>query len=335
MSSQIKELIGIQKPSSIVFSNVGDNVVRIDISQPEKNMQVDAAAFEGWAVILKSRNENLNVEMAFKIPKFFSPLISLKVNKKPGMGHFMRFLYRVWKFAKQMEWFSIAKGDCEELINKFEELFRQEKMINNVPLCRPRISKEPERKKEHILENMFVNDCKAIEEIQFLTDSSGIRLPEKLYNQLPNGLFVESVAKANRIFPTGFFDLWGITKGNELCIFELKNEANLKLGIISELYFYANFANDIFLTERFNKRESPFRGYDKLRVAVEKGVKKIHACFLAPSFHPEITNRMPEIQKILNTGSADIFFHFSKFMLDKKKISDFQDKNTNKKVVCL
>jgi len=111
-----------------------------------------------------------------------------------------------------------------------------------------------------------------------------------------------------------------------LCVFELKKKKrNNEAGIISELYFYAHYAHDIFLTHRFNKNNEPsdFRGYEILRNAVEKGIKKIHACFLAPEYHSEIRDRRREIQEHLNSGETNINYHFLTF--DQEKICELSD----------
>jgi hypothetical protein len=222
-----------------------------------------------------------------------------------------------------MEWFSIGNEPCRLCVQSFENLFLGTNTVNNVPLRKPGLRKKLDPTDEHILENIFVRSKKAIKKIDFLTNSRNFDIPEDLFNQLPNGLFDKVVRKDNKIFPTGFFDLWGVNKNNDLCIFELKNKDNLEAGIISELYFYANFADEIFLTNRFNRSKSNFRGYEVLKKAVEEGITKIHACFLAPKFHSEIHDRKTGIQKFLNSGKSNIIFHFLTF--DQGAISEFSD----------
>ena len=309
---------GIQVPSSIFFN------VKMRASRPEENMQTDASAFEAWAIILHAKCK-VPVEMEFDIPESCKPFSSINASGDVKKQHFMRFLYRAWKFTNQMEWFSIYDETCRSLVDTFEEEFVKTKTVNNVPDCESEVSKERGPESEHIIENVFAKVPETIKRIEPLTDFQDLTLPGVLYNQLPNGLFEDVVLEKNRIFPTGFFDLWGINEENELCIFELKNKDNLGAGILSELYFYVNYANDVFLTERFNKStgKKVFRGYDKLKEAVEKGIKRIHACFLAPEFHSEIMRRRNAIQEILNKGESKIIFHFLKF--DQEAISGFSN----------
>jgi len=303
---------GIQVPKYINFSESSENTIRIRILKPKKNMQDDVAAFESWALILHEKCKR-KVEMTFKIPKSYKHPLSKKTYKENNK-HFLRFLFRAWKFVNQMEWFSIGDEACRLCVQSFEIFFLNTKTINNCPGHKQSISSNPDRKEEHILENIFVNSKEAVKKIKPNTDSRNFFLPEKLFNQLPNGLFYETVYEENRIFPTGFIDLWGINnEEDDLYLFELKNKDNIGVGIISELYFYANYANEIFLTDRFNQKPSKFRGYEVLRGAIEKGIKKIHACFLAPKYHSEIKRRKNEIQKLLNNTETNIIYHFLTF----------------------
>jgi hypothetical protein len=137
-------------------------------------------------------------------------------------------------------------------------------------------------------------------------------IPETLHNQLPNGLFDRRVGKPYRVFPTGYFDLWGIDKSNELWLFELKTLNNTGVGIISELFYYANLAKEIFMTNKFNKKRTAFRGYSDLLEAAERGIKRIHACFLAPEFHSQISRDVSTIESILNP-KGEIEYKFLKF----------------------
>jgi hypothetical protein len=314
MAKKMTTFKGIQIPRDLKISECSEKSIRINIFKPEKNMQTDAAAFESWALIFHAAHK-LKVEMDFRIFEPITNLSTLEAYKNPKLQHYLRFLFRAWKFADQMEWFSIGDKACRLSIQNYVNLFFNSDMTNNIPLRRAKIKENIKSlDEEHILENIFVYSAKAKPLIDIVSDSSKFEIPQTLYNQLPNGLFTKNqVSKTNKSFPTGYFDLWGINRNNELCIFELKNHVNQKAGIISELYFYANYANEVFLTDRFNKGNSTHRGYDVLKKAVERGVTKIQACFLAPQFHSEISKRKSDIQKFLNNGTGKIAYHFLTF----------------------
>lgn len=314
---------GIQVPKNIDFS------VRINVKHPEKNMQDDVAAFEAWALILHAKFED-GIEMTFNIPPQWNSAFSTEKRIDAEIQHFMRFLFRAWKFREQMEWFSIKDESCQLCVERFKSNFHDIKMTNNIPLrdATP-IEKVAKPKDEYILENTFVKHKEAMEAIIIPSNSQELILPSELYNQLPTGLFIDPETESNKqvicedhkVFPTGFFDLWGVNSKNELCIFELKKGDNLKAGIISELYFYANYANEVFLSDRFNRGNSTHRGYDVLKEAITKGITKIQACFLAPQFHSEISKRKSDIQKFLNNGTGKIAYHFLTF--DQEAITNF------------
>ena len=303
------------------------------INQPGKNMQDDVAAFEAWALILHANLKD-GIEMTFDILPQWESSFSPEKRIDAELQHFMRFLFRVWKFQDQIDWFSIKDERCRLCVQKFKDLFLEGKTTNNIPLDDAKdVDLEEKPKLEYLIENIFVNSKMAIEAIEFINKSITFIIPDTLFNQLPTGLFIAShekddekfVCDKNRFFPTGFFDLWGINRKNELCIFELKHQNNTKAGILSELYFYANYANDIFLTDRFNEGNSTHRGYDFLKkaVATEGGIPKIHACFLAPRYHSQISGRENVFQTLLNNGIDKIDYHFLTFQQDE--IMEFKD----------
>lgn len=68
-----------------------------DLKNPvAENMQTDGAAFEGWAICLKSwlPDEINRVSLTWDKPE-------------KNTGHYNRFLYRVWKFKEMYDWFSM------------------------------------------------------------------------------------------------------------------------------------------------------------------------------------------------------------------------------------
>jgi len=219
-------------PKNISFTIIDDSqklFMYIDGQAVGQNMQTDNAAFEGWAVCLKAwLTDRINyVKLKWDKPSF---------NKENGILHYHRFLYRVLRFSEQYSWFSIDEENREE-IAQFEKEF--------VNLRNNSYTKEPDLKLGHngeisetVVEFMFATVLKSSIMSQFDLADVG--------RQFPVG-----VQKNDKPFFTGgmsAIDLWG-TKGNKLTIIELKyngsDSNNIKVGIISELFFYSNIMSDI------------------------------------------------------------------------------------------
>jgi hypothetical protein len=152
---------GIQVPRDIKFSELGSKTITMKVSNPEKdmlqsNMQNDVAAFEAWSLILREECKT-DIEMTFNIlphwESAFNPEEMIDVNTQ----HFMRFLFRVWKFMEQFEWFYINKKDCYECIERYKDRFQNTPMVNNIPFQTAGLKKKYDLSEEHILENIFTH----------------------------------------------------------------------------------------------------------------------------------------------------------------------------------
>ncbi|NMA68450.1 MAG: hypothetical protein GX958_03415 [Desulfitobacterium sp.] len=313
------------------YKNLHNDVkkMKIHINYPHCNMQDDKVAFEGWSLIFHTKL-NCEIVLSFESVNFNWSLVNLPAEKLDY--DYMRFLYRVWKFAEQMPWFSIEDANypmVEKFKTEFLQLKEQNLLINNRPTREAQLSKS-KSKSEHFFENAFVRHEGARELLmKILREEDNIYL-QNLYNQLPNGLFKgnlqKDITEPNRIFPTGFFDMWGISEDNELCLFELKvagnhgeDVENKSVGIISELYFYAQYCRDIFLEKKCNLRTTNHRGYDKLLSAAKKGIPKIKAYFLAPQYHARIEENILKLEKCLNYNSPLIEYKFLKYDYEQVK----------------
>ena len=125
-----------------------------------------------------------------------------------------------------------------------------------------------------------------------------------LNRQLPVGVFNKPVSNKTRILPKNksAIDIWGISKANELLLFELKAEGNNKVGIISELYFYS------CVMYRVQKGQFKYEKYKIPNLDKIAKTKKIKAYFFAPSLHPLIDRTLVDY---LNTGTApEVEFHY-------------------------
>ena len=253
-------------PGNINFIEDNNDVI-IDLSEKcvIQNMQEDCAAFEGWSLVLKIIGKYKKVKISWKEP------IDL------GNGHYQRFLFRVFFFKSDFNWFEILND------NPFQNF--------KIDLEKIYIVNEPDNRDIN-----YVNELSKIKlksklserdyEIKFICESEKLNvelrkiIDGKIEHQFPVGLFNGEVSDTTKIF-TGrksAIDLWSIND-KELSIFELKKDGNIKMGIISELYFYASFIKMI--------QNGNF--YHKNKLSAIKDTNKIKAYFLAPKIHPLIT----------------------------------------------
>ncbi|NEW80780.1 MAG: hypothetical protein GZ094_00215 [Mariniphaga sp.] len=281
----------IRLPRDIEFTIVGNDVeMHISSKSVEKNMQDDAAAFEGWALVLK------------RWGKFDKVILSWDLNNLPDNGHYQRFLFRATNFSKDFNsWFEI-KSNCIPyltalIINESETYYLNSPSNNrdkNIP-----------QGAESILEDKFSKGDWA-DPLKLKTNA------DYLNRQLPVGVFKKSVSKLTSIFPRlkSAIDIWGISKNNELLLFELKAHANNKVGIITELYFYYCIMQNVQSGRFKHEKSDP----DLDKIAKSKG---INAYFLAPKLHLLIDK---ELVGLLNEKlSPDIEIQYLQF-------SDYADK---------
>lgn len=261
---------GIKLPARIGFS-INNKVLKIEIPATGliQNMQHNDSAFEGWALCIKNCLKDLidTVDIVWD------------VNAVPGENcHYKRFLYRIWKFTISYEWaicsnYSIIEKSLDGL-------------IANIPLS---TAKDIAENKEAILERQYIDDHKHEYDI--------------MDQQLPVGLFNGDVCSSNRVTPSSFLDIWAI-KDDTLHVFELKEQGNKTVGIISELMFYVNVMNDI-LKHRFLYSESAdkvsYRNFEVLYNAYEnRSINTIVGHLLTDVLHPLITQ---QVISLMNNSS--------------------------------
>lgn len=189
------------------------------------NMQQDASAFEGWATCMKAAVPGWSFCLDWTVPQ----------NKDDG--HYQRFLYRVNKFNKYYgDWFSTADDRAEDLASA--RIKEGETYLLNAPAHSDERVNDADHPTENLIENTIIKT-----QPHALNELFNI---QRLERQLPVGAFKEKVSKATAIFPRGksAVDIWGISSNNELAIFELKAPGNMKVGVISELFFYAMILQD-------------------------------------------------------------------------------------------
>ena len=119
-------------PRQINFSERGKSIIltlcdRAIGCAAEKNlnMQMNGAAFEGWALILKANSDYDKVILDVDMKKLPVPVFE--------MGHYNRFLYRAMRFSEYYKWFELS-DKVTAAVNEFKNSFFSGKLnlINNV-----------------------------------------------------------------------------------------------------------------------------------------------------------------------------------------------------------
>ena len=311
--------------SEIKFEVAGDTC-NMYLKKSYANMQENCNAFEGWALLIKSYFPNAKIVLDWNtdIPTTDSNGKNIRVR---NLAAYNRFLYRVGKFEKMFcEWFHVS-ADLQKIVDDFSEKIRKNH-INNV--CDSDSAYNRDKGIEHIIEKDF--SWEKMKQKTFLEKLRVQAKPIKLkcvFDQLPNGLFEGFVAKKNRRFPTGYFDLWGIDDNDNLCIFELKEpQGNDKIGIISELFFYAWFAYEYYGANINNsKKEKGLRGYDRLverSARLQNGVNPVKAYFLVKQFRSGLNEKIDNVLELLNSALRDrgVAITFGVVRYDESWLSD-------------
>ncbi len=313
--SIIKGVEKINFSSYITLKEI-DDTIEIFIKKPYENMQNDAACFEGVALILKILGGYNKITLDFNEVNWNG----LFENLVPEQCHFMRFLYRLYIFDSAFTWFEIAPNK-KDIINGFIEKIKTP--VANYPSSESTYN--PNKGIEHQIEKSFCDQQKEKDYFINLFHNQTNKILTCIHDQYPNGLFNKEISDKNRIFPTGYFDLWGITDNNELCVFELKRKDNRPLGILSELIFYANFALEFLLVKKCIPLDTnkTYRGYYDIITAINKNCDKINAYFLThiEDLHPAIKNHKKEIINYLNQINKNITYSFIFFDQDEVPIN--------------
>ena len=320
-----KSLINL--PRDIEFKVAGDTCTMV-IEKSYANMQENCNAFEGWALLIKSCFPNANIVLDWNSD---IPDTDRKNNAIPSQNEvaYNRFLYRVEKFEKLFgNWFSIPVARKEE-VGVFNKKIKTNH-VNNV--CNSDSGYNPAKGIEHIIEKDF--SLEGMNQKSFLEKLRAQVTPIKLqcvFDQLPNGLFEGTVKGKNRVFPTGYFDLWGIDDNDNLCIFELKKpQGNDHTGIVSELFFYAWFAYEYYgtnINSEKSKKEKGLRGYDELVARsgrLQNNKNLVKAYFLVKQFRAGLNEKIDNILALLNSALRDqgIAITFEVVRYDESWLSD-------------
>lgn len=288
----------------------------------EKNMQIDANAFEGWAVALH-----------IALPKPGKIILDVDgvLEKIPDEtnGHWGRFLYRALRFSQQYgKWFELSE-QVESVVKEFKEYLGNGHFTNNLGQGEAGIKESNEDEiivDENIVEAKFAEDGKLQEVLDGVVDVGD----NKVFRQLPVGLFKiikdEAAEKKSykyseetMVFTGGksAIDLWTWNKDeDEFEVIELKTN-NPMMGIITEIFFYSNYMYDFLVRadRRFilnvpKRGPKNDRGYSNIYDKNEKNsFKRVRGIVLADKFHPILGK--DAVLKILN-DNADVAIKYEK-----------------------
>lgn len=273
----------LRKPEYLYIES--DNGV-LTLSMDEKgltaNMQNNEASFEGWSIAIKA----VIPEIAEKVVIKWAAK-----NIESENLHYVRFLYRLIRFIESYDWVSFecldkkARNDYERIKDEISD------WVVNYP---SKGAKETAIHKEARLERLL-NSI----------------LPGTHNQQLPVGLFFKEVSTYQERTPRrgSQIDLWSV-EGNSFTVYELKKDDNRKVGIISELMFYANVIKDLSLDiihYGTGAETSEERNFDSVyKVMSEKIISKVKGVFLTNNLHPLLNIEKKKLFEILNGNNREI-----------------------------
>lgn len=291
-------------PNSYDYGISGGSL-HLKIKNANMNMQKDPGAFDAWALAIKRWTSIKKIMLSWEKP----------ASKHPN---YQRFLYRVKKSTSIYDWLEVDKG-FEHLLDDFS-IKDSGKYVVNLPTEE---ASEEAKDTEARRELIFTRDNN-----QELAKIAGMD-QEKLYRQLPVGVFKEKVSEGNAIFSgkAATIDLWGLNESEkELHLFELKakniasKSGNKPMGIYSQLFFYTMIQDDLIkgLFKSENPRNSNYRGFKYLTDYGYKNIKSIKSHFLVDEIHPLIDNELIYlINEAFKTKDKNIKFDIIKYELDE------------------
>lgn len=190
-----------------------------------KNMQKDAAAFEGWALALLTWGDAGRITLAWDEPP------------EPDHPHYARFLYRVERFCAVEPCVTVQAG---RRTDEWTRRHGHKRCVLNV--ARGKDTATPAANTEAALE-MRIATLGTAEHRNLGVHANICRVAR----QIPVGLFHGKVSGRTAIFPGGkaAIDLLVMEADGTLCVVELKLKDRPKVGAVSELFFYTMVIQDL------------------------------------------------------------------------------------------
>ncbi|MCC6918170.1 MAG: hypothetical protein IT548_03145 [Alphaproteobacteria bacterium] len=267
--------VRLPSAASVEFIGTNESVRMVLKSGATANMQTDASAFEGWALVLH---------------RWFGVRVTLSWSPPPPGSthtercHYQRFLYRVAFFREMFgEWFDIE--DVDALRDRATAPGSATRFLVNWPGLRvpdaPIDKREARRDRERQLELGLKDSA----ELRAYFDLGGAVIDR----QFPVGLFGDRIGHHDRIFTGGksAIDLFALTD-TQLTLFELKAGNNISVGSLAELLFYVAFMRDV-IRGRFKFADAP-KPWSIESEALTR-VTRIRAVLLGHKIHPLLCDK--------------------------------------------
>ena len=300
--------------------SVKNKVLRVFVKNPAQDMQNDSVAFEGWLLILKCW---LSEEIAYIVLDFEAREDLMQKYGSPEACHYNRFLYRLYNMTRFFPtWFFVSDSKSDIILDVMQWVRTSNMMLNNSLQERP--DQIDTKRLERQAEAWFVkHEGKSLLSERWNIDEN------KLFNQLPTGVFIDQIAKANAVFSRGAsaIDMWGIDKnGQTLHLIELKRGGNKGLGVIGETLFYTALMYDTCVAKeslfKFGKYGSAPDTSDMAAIKNEgKKFGSLMTHILAEKYHPLFTDAVAE-QIRDGLMILDIEFDRATYDFEKKEFAD-------------
>lgn len=266
----------VQLPSEERFRVSGDietAALWLSADATEANMQDDAAAFEGWALVLMAWCGVQRVTIDWDEPPASS-------------GHHQRFLYRVDRFAEMLGPDIVTVKDATRLAGS--KMRGGYAPMLNLASGSDSLTRPSRPGSEADLEKRLAGADPAAR--ANLMDELGLVLLDR---QMPVGVFDGVPSRDGAIFTGGksAIDLVGIGADGSLWLLELKTARNIKVGALSELFFYSM----VVLDAQAGKIQF-HGGRVGARTTVTPqhviGAARIHARVLSEDCHPLLSTKV-------------------------------------------
>jgi hypothetical protein len=305
---------GIRLPRDIDFS-IENDVLKVFINRPTQNMQTNGAAFEGWIIALKAwlSDKIKSVELDFSVPVNITGYYGAS-----EVGHYNRFLYRVNNMLRLFpNWFTLSTSK-RTIVNGFMDWLKTSTTLLNHSL-KERESVIQTTHMERQIESWLVFE----EGKDLICDLWDID-KNKLFNQLPIGVFYNEIAAKNAIFTRGTsaIDLWGIgTDAETLHLIELKCGENKGMGVISETLFYTAIIYDACIRKnsifQFGTYRDTIETSDKTAI-LNNGNKfeNLFVHILSEKYHPLFDER---VVMLIKKGLSNLNASFDRTTYDYEK----------------
>lgn len=271
----------IRLPTEKHFRISGDQSsasLRLSTQAVVANMQRDEAAFEGWVMVLSTWCGVERFTIDWDQPD--GPRLG------NGGRHYQRFLYRLKHFQTLMGPDVIEVKQPERL----EELRVRDgggAMLNVAATAANEDAEGRISTSEAALEIQLTREGPARKRLLGALDLV------ELDRQFPVGVFDGKPSRATYVFPGGkcAIDLLGLGHDGRLWLLELKVGRNIKVGSLSELFFYSMVLNDLRQGHiAFDDKEPGSRA--RIRSADVTKAQHISARLLAPEFHPLLSAKV-------------------------------------------